>query len=213
MTTPTSSMRQPPPARSSTGSNGGLLPTPTQGWRTDVLWHCAPLQSTEHCVIEATPEGWTIRGMTVLPLGQAPGRIDYHVSVDHQWLTRRAHIHVEGALTRDVEVTVAEGQWAVDGTRRDDLSGCTDIDLGWTPSTNTPPIRRLARKHARAATLRVAWLQIPTFELRPVTQRYTHLAERRWRYRCGSFAATIDVDEDGLVDSYGSNLWRAIAWG
>ena len=34
----------------------------------EVLWHCAALNSAEHCVLSETETGWQIRGLTVTPI-------------------------------------------------------------------------------------------------------------------------------------------------
>src|SRR5207247_1457892 len=85
---------------------------------------------------------------------------------------------------------------------RPDLQGCLDVDLGFTPATNTLPIRRLGLEPGGAAYIRAAWGLLPDLTVRAAAQRYDRLAERRYRYSSGPFASTLDVDEHGLVLDY-----------
>lgn len=176
-----------------------------------VLWHSAGERSSEHCVLAETPAGWRISGVTVLPVDAASSHIEYSVDTGPDWETRRAHVAVYGARRLEWEAVRLEEGWAVNGTVRDDLSGCTDVDLGWTPATNTLPIRRLGLDVGESATTVALWLRFPEFDLTPLEQRYTRTTDRLWRYSSGSFDAEIAVDEHGLAQRYGNDLWTAIA--
>jgi hypothetical protein len=85
-----------------------------------------------------------------------------------------------------------------------------DVDLSFTPATNTLPIRRLGLEVGDEAEIHVAWLVWPELSVRPVLQRYARLAEDRYRYAQDDFEAELTVDEHGLVLEY-EGLWRAIA--
>ena len=69
------------------------------------------------------------RPSTSSTTGPRPG---YRHVIDLRGLT--AHIDAD----RD-----AKGSWTIDGQAARSLKGCSDIDLGCSPSTNTLPIRRL----------------------------------------------------------------------
>ncbi len=93
------------------------------------------------------------------------------------------------------------------------LRGCLDVDLSWSPSTNTLPIRRLGLEVGQAsAALTAAWVRFPDLALIPLEQEYRRLSDRRYRYtsRGGAFTAEIDVDEHGLVVNYG-DFWKRVA--
>ena len=94
----------------------------------------------------------------------------------------------------------------------DYLDGCTDVDLGWTPATNTIPIRRLNLAIGDTETISAAWIRFPELDVVVSPQRYTRLADDCWRYQSGhyDFALTSDV-ASGLVLAYGDDLWRAVA--
>jgi hypothetical protein len=85
-----------------------------------------------------------------------------------------------------------------------------DVDLGFTPSTNLLPIRRLSLAVGAEASIRAAWLRFPGLELEPLEQVYRRESEHRYRYESGGgrFAAELEVDEFGLVARYG-DYWVA----
>ena len=79
----------------------------------------------------------------------------------------------------------------------------------FTPATNTLPIRRLGLDVGEEAEIHVAWPVWPDLTLQRTLQRYTRLAEDRYRYRQDEFDAGLTVDRQGLVLEY-EGLWRAI---
>ena len=96
----------------------------------------------------------------------------------------------------------AKGNWNVDGARASALKGCTDIDLGCSPSTNTLPIRRLRLAIDSSRTIQAAWIQFPELTVVKAAQKYTRLDDYTYRYASGDFEAELTVDDDGLVASY-----------
>jgi hypothetical protein len=85
-----------------------------------------------------------------------------------------------------------------------------DVDLSFTPATNTLPIRRLGLAVGEEAEIAVAWLVWPELRFERARQRYTRLAEDRYRYTQDDFEAELTVDKEGLVLEY-EGLWRAVA--
>ena len=92
------------------------------------------------------------------------------------------------------------------------VRGAVDVDLGWTPFTNTLPIRRLSLAVGqKSGPVTAAWVRFPDLGLEPLTQEYERTAARRYRYTSGggSFAADLEVDDDGLVIDY-SGIWTRV---
>ena len=179
---------------------------------TSILWHSPRLQSSEHCILSDLPTGHQLNGVVVVPIGGDPADIHYQVEVDRQWRTRRVDIVItRGGGERRIGMAAdGTGNWLVDGQAVDGLGGCLDVDLGWTPSTNTLPIRRLGLEVGAAESITAAWVRFPELTVETLQQTYQRLAERRWRYFSGSFVAELDVDSAGIVLSYGPDLWRAV---
>jgi hypothetical protein len=91
------------------------------------------------------------------------------------------------------------------------LAGALDVDLGFTPATNTLPIRRLALAVGAGAAVRSAWLRFPELRLEPLEQTYTREAEHVFLYRAlvdgEPFSARLDTDAFGRVVRY-EGLWE-----
>jgi len=177
----------------------------------EVLWHCAALNSAEHCVLSETETGWQIRGLTVTPMDGAPAHIEFDIDADRDWLTRTARVQFHGPRAFAFDIRSDDGAWTVNGDERKDLAGCTDIDLGWTPATNILPIRRLQLNVGATGTTTAAWFRFPDLVIEANQQRYTRTGDHLWRYQSGPYDFDITVDEHGLVTQYGEDLWRAAA--
>jgi len=166
----------------------------------------------EHCVLESTDLGHRLSGVVVLPIDDAPGHVSYTVDADERWLTRSAELIVTTTVQRRLSLSAdGAGRWTVDGEAAPALDGCLDVDLGFTPSTNTLPIRRLALADGAAVEVTAAWVRFPTFTVERLEQSYERIASDRWRYRSVSFEAELLVDSSGLVIRYGDDVWIAIA--
>lgn len=176
-----------------------------------LLWQRLQGTGLERFELIQTAEGWVLRG-TILALdAQGPAQADYEIFCDAAWVTRQAVVSSRGADgSRSLRLDIQDGHWYEDGNEREAVRGCIDIDLSWTPSTNTLPIRRLALQVGeRSGPVTAAWVRFPELTLETLPQEYERLAERRYRYssRGGSFTAGLDVDEDDLVVDY-EGIWR-----
>lgn len=176
----------------------------------DILWTSSELSSAEHLVLASSSSGWALRGTVVLSIGDEPGHIAYEVQTDRGWNTRSVEAHVRWADRRmDFEVEVSGDVWRVNGEIRVDLTGCTDVDLGWTPATNTLPMRRLGLEVGETKSTTAAWLRFPELRFEVSTQEYSRLDETTWRYRSASSESLLEVTSDLLVSRYGDDLWVA----
>lgn len=181
----------------------------------DVVWSVshARITGAERCLLERTASGWRFSGTVVASYDGRPLDVGYDVELDDDWVTRRVVVQADRvAGTRGLELEHAsDGHWTVDGSARPELDGCTDVDLGVSPSTNTLPIRRLGLAVGDVADVRVAWVRFPALEVDAGSQRYERLASDVWRYSSGGFSADLVVDEDGLAVRYGDDLWQMLA--
>jgi uncharacterized protein len=160
---------------------------------------------------EGDGAGWRLDGTIVAASDNGPAAVIYLVVCDAHWRTRQAHVSLrDGAGERTLDVQVAGDRWSANGAPRPDLAGCVDIDLGWSPSTNTLPIRRLSLAvGAASGPVVAAWVRFPDLTLETLPQEYQHLTADRYRYtsRGGAFTAIVQVDPDGLVRDY-EGIWR-----
>lgn len=186
--------------------------------RYDVLWHCTELRSSEVAVLDDDPTGPSLRGTTALERDGVPCLVTSEVVADARWRTTSVTATVAAAGdSRRFELAALDGVWTREGRPAPELEGCTDVDLGWTPSTNTLPIRRVVASSTSPVdatgvhTIRVALLRFPELDLAAAEQTYERLAEDRWRFAMDDFTAELVVDPaSGLVLAYGTDLWRGL---
>ncbi|HWM12947.1 MAG TPA: putative glycolipid-binding domain-containing protein [Gaiellaceae bacterium] len=175
---------------------------------TAVLWQASD-GGSEVCVLERAGRGWRLRGTVLTHEAKKPIELRYAVVVDSAWATTDVEVLVAfagGDLREPVELG---GLWS-GGDRPPGYEDCADVDLSFTPATNTLPIRRLGLEVGEEAEIHVAWLVWPELRVERVLQRYARLEEDRYRYTQDDFAAELLVDEHGLVLEY-EGLWRAVA--
>jgi hypothetical protein len=166
------------------------------------------IPTDEHCTMTVRDTGLALVGTVLGGEGDVPVRIEYRVLADQQGLTTAAHVRdLRGFGQRTIALTrSAKGDWTVDGKTVRALKGCTDVDLGCSPSTNTLPIRRLRLAIGASHTIKAAWLRFPELQVVKAEQTYTRLDESTWRYASGTFSAELTVDDEGLVTDYAA--WR-----
>jgi hypothetical protein len=166
------------------------------------------IETDEHCTLTLRDSGLSLVGTVLGSDAGRPVRIEYQVLADPTGMTTAAHVRdLRGFETRTVVLErSAKGTWTVDGAAVRGLKGCTDVDLGCSPSTNTLPIRRLRLAVGAAATIKAAWVRFPELDVVKADQTYARLDEFTYRYSSGTFEAELSVDDDGLVTSYA--VWR-----
>ena len=166
------------------------------------------IETDEHCTLTVRDSGLSLVGTVLGSEGGVPARTEYRVLADRAGLTTAVHVRdIRGFETRTLTLERdAKGNWSVDGSAIRALKGCTDVDLGCSPSTNTLPIRRLRLGIGAAETIRAAWVRFPEMSVTKAAQTYTRVDELTYRYASGTFEAELTVDEDGLVAAYAD--WR-----
>ncbi|AFQ51015.1 putative glycolipid-binding domain-containing protein [Burkholderia cepacia] len=174
-------------------------------WQIVQTW-----QAAEWCRLVETRAGFDLSGSVAGAIGGTPFRVDYAIACGTDWLTRSVRVTrwLGTAPPRQLDIGCEAGRWTIDGGHAPALDGATDIDLGFSPSTNTLPIRRLGLGVGASAVICTAWLRFPDFEFVRGEQRYARTAERTYRYASGTYAADIAVDDAGLVTDY--DEWRRI---
>jgi hypothetical protein len=165
----------------------------------------------ERFIVGASAGGFKFSGLILQAHEEAPYVARYAIEVDAGWRTRNVEVELEEPGQRRLRLVVdGEGNWSRDGQRLGQVADCIDVDLEWSPSTNTLPIRRLRLAPGETKTVAAAWVRFPSLEVQRLEQTYERLAERRYRYRSGRFTADLEVDDDGTVLQYGMN-WKAVA--
>jgi uncharacterized protein len=173
-----------------------------------VLWQASD-GGSEICALVRRGDGWRLRGTVLTHEASRPIELRYAVTVDPAWATTNVQVLVALAGGAPRELAELSRLWA-GSERPPEYNDCVDVDLSFTPATNTLPIRRLGLEIGEEAEIHVAWLVWPELRVRRVLQRYARLTQDRYRYAQDEFEAELLVDREGLVLEY-EGLWRAIA--
>jgi uncharacterized protein len=117
------------------------------------------------------------------------------------WLGERP---VEFGIARTIE-----GVWTLNGVTVPGLDASADLDLGFTPATNTLQIRRLGLPVGRSADAPAAWLDVSAGTLVVLPQRYERRSDATYWYEAPRFgyAALLEVTPAGFVRRY-PGLWE-----
>ena len=176
-----------------------------------ILWRGLFLLGHEACRLFSKKTYWHLEGTAVFSYDQQPCCLDYSVICDSDWHTRSGS--VTGWLGNTiVEIELAvdpDHHWRVNGRELPKVAGCIDLDLNFSPCTNTIPIHRLDLAIGQEAEVKAAWLRIPNFELESLHQLYRRLDESTYRYESGGgqFIAELQVNQAGFVTNY-PGLWQ-----
>ncbi|HEX9043467.1 MAG TPA: putative glycolipid-binding domain-containing protein [Candidatus Limnocylindrales bacterium] len=166
------------------------------------------LEADEHATLTVRAGGLSLVGTVIGGEAGIPFRIEYRVLADGIGHTTAVNVRdIRGFETRAVTLTRdPKGTWTIDGKAARALRGCTDVDLGCSPSTNTLPIRRLRLAVGGSHTIKAAWMRFPELTVEKAEQTYKRLDEFTYRYSSGTFEAELTVDDEGLVAEYAE--WR-----
>lgn len=181
---------------------------------TRIVWRRLDVPGVEWCEVAATDDGIRIEGLAAVEWEGVAHRVEYELTLDDAVRTRTVRVH-DRARESDTELALEAdglGTW-----RRGDevvlaAPDAIDVDLGFSPLTNSLPIWRFDLDVGESREIDVAWVRFPSLDVVAGRQRYTRVAERTWRYASGSFSAELEVGDDGLVERYGS-IWEAVARG
>ncbi len=179
-----------------------------------ILWRRLDQPGHEAARVSFQNFQWHLAGAAVFAHNRRPCRLDYAVVCDSNWQT------LSGKVTGWVEDKIIAIDLSVDSARRWRLNGadcpaatgCVDLDLNFSPSTNLLPIRRLNLAIGQEAQVQAAWLRFPGFTLEPLPQIYRRLAETTYRYESagGKFVAELQVNLAGFVTLY-PRFWETAA--
>lgn len=188
-----------------------LHPFPNE---SHMRWRRLDLLGTEEARVERRMTGWHLTGELRVKESDVTAVLRYVIECDAAWCTRSALIEgtAEGDPVRFEFAADGRGNWKLNGVVVPEVAGALDIDLGFTPATNTLPIRRLSLDVGASAPVQSAWLRFPELRFERLDQTYTRETELGFRYRANvdgePFVARLDTDAFGRVLRY-EGLWEA----
>jgi len=152
-----------------------------------------------------------LRGTIITLAHDAAAEARYEITCDRSFHTKAANISVRDAAgERKLQIVNEDGRWFENGVENQTVAGALDLDLGWSPSTNTLPIKRLGLEIGQTSgEFIAAWVRFPELTLQPLPQEYLRLGDRKYRYssRGGAFVAELLVYEHDLVLDY-EGFWQ-----
>lgn len=181
---------------------------------TLILWQRLDLPGHEFAELAVHDTGSELTGTALVVHEGRPCQLDYRIECDAAWRTRavriRGHVGID-VISLDL-VRSAEGDWRANGAPVPGVAGCIDVDLGFSPSTNLLPIRRLNLSLGERAEVRAAWVRFPQLTLEVLEQAYTRVDATHYSYESagGAFRRELEVNDDGLVLEY-PGLFHAVA--
>lgn len=175
------------------------------------LWRRLEAVGHDACRYGADELGWLVEGCAVFTEGGQVATLSYRLRCDEAWRSRSASIHGwVGAETLAIEIVhTPEGGWRVDGQERPELAGLVDIDLGFTPATNTNAIRRMDLSVGEQGETTAVWLDTEDWQVKPLRQIYRRVEPQAYDYESPThdFRAQLTIDEAGVIADY-PGLWR-----
>lgn len=175
-----------------------------------ILWRRVDAPGHEACRLRRESDGWSLRGCANYRDDSGFGALSYRVEHDENWLTRNAQV-TGWAGNHELDLQIvrnSDGTWFCNDNLMDSLKGCTDIDLGFTPATNTTAIRRLNLEIGQEQQANAAWLDTEDWRLKPLAQTYARVSRTSYRYASSDhgYRTELTVSENGLVTVY-PRLW------
>lgn len=139
--------------------------------------------------------------------------IQYHIIVNQAWHAMELAISINMNNKTDDFLFRGngEGAWQFNGKNAPELEGCIDVDISFTPFTNTLPIRRLNLNPGETREIKVLYVDVLEKKVSLLKQQYRCMAAGSYRYRNvpNDFEAVIRTDENGYVTDYPGLFKRA----
>ncbi|SFM92547.1 hypothetical protein SAMN05428949_1338 [Chitinophaga sp. YR627] len=174
-----------------------------------ILWKGIYYKTLEYLHIQSDT-AHVIEGNITGLVNEQPLHVRYKIEANTQWEMSSVHITVLEHTEKELQFVRRDGRWHdKQGTIHGIFDACIDIDISLTPFTNTLPINRLKLPVGASEEITVLYFDLPAMDVKPAKQRYTRLAEDRYRYESLSsgFTAEIVVDEGGIVTHY-PEIWE-----
>ncbi len=175
-----------------------------------IVWSRLDEPGMEHLHFVEGQHGFIANGLILAVKESLPYRIRYTVHCDPSWHVREVRVDILDSSTPQIHLKAdGKGHWKTNTDERMvELDGSIDVDISATPFTNTIPIRRLNLAVGEIAEIDVAYIDVPTMQVRAVKQRYTRLEDNddgeHYQYAGypSGYQAELVVDRDKFVIVY-----------
>lgn len=176
-----------------------------------VLWNRLDVAGSDACRISDRSGDWLIEGAAVFVHGKAVAHLYYSIAVDAHWATKSASVSGwidEKSVAIDLQPHGRD--WTQNQKPLNGVTGLLDVDLGFTPASNTNALRRLKLKVGEKAETMAVWLDTSDWAVKPLRQIYARRTEKTYFYASPAhgYQAELEVDDFGIVTNY-PGLWRS----
>jgi hypothetical protein len=139
-----------------------IAPPPTAAWQ-----HRDARSGFEVVYFHLLDDGCRIEGCTTAIEGGQTWAVDYSITLDITWTTRRSRLSGRSASGSRSIVLEADGlgHWRVDGEVAPHLDGCVDVDLESSAMTNALPVHRMDLPVGGQAAAPAAYVRARDFAL------------------------------------------------
>lgn len=180
---------------------------------TSILWKRLDSEGHDACRLLHVRDGWQLLGAAVFEHDSKPVSLSYSVQCDLTWRTLSAT--VEGWVDDEeirLDIARCDDTWLLDGERQTGVSGCVDLDLGFTPATNLLPLRRINLAVGSQAPAPAAYLRFPEMRMEMLEQTYRRTGATAYAYAAPTlhYATTLEVADTGFVTEY-PLLWKCVS--
>lgn len=180
------------------------------------FWRKLDHPGYDSCRLFRLINGWRLSGSAVFWDNGQPCHLQYEVVADAVWRTRRASVQgFVGNKAVDLNIrTAKKGSWRVNGKLKNNVAGCIDVDLGFTPATNLIVLRRLSLKMGQRAEAPAAYLEFPKMRFIRLPQTYVRIGRTEYKYTAPTvgYSGTLHVTPSGVVSLY-PGLFERVTFG
>ena len=134
-----------------------------------------------------------------------PARLDYALDLAPDWTTEQGVVSgFIGATAIDQTFFRDAAGWSMNGVKLSGFEHLKDLDLGFTPATNLPQVRRANLSVGEAIDFSVAWWEPGAPTLMDLPQHYRRRSEWTYWYESptGPYREELEFAPNGFVRSY-----------
>jgi hypothetical protein len=177
-----------------------------------IVWKNSLINATEFVKIDKE-ELTTVKGYITGEGYEKPWQINYTLTINARWEVQTVFVDVMSEQNYTIQLYKNEQlQWMNEnGEHLPAFDGCVDIDISFTPFTNTLPINRLQLTKGEGHDLRVLYIDIQQGVCKAVKQRYLNKGGKIYKYENedSGFTSELLVDADGYVVDY-PGIWQKV---